>query len=59
MINENNNEMKFVIKVNGQVRTKPLLRTLAETALQNLPEDERVVAEIVPVTSSGQELLLG
>lgn len=59
MINETETEMKFVIKVNGQVRTKPLLRTLAETALQNLPEEERSVAEIVPVTPSGQELLLG
>jgi hypothetical protein len=59
MLNETNEEMKFVIKVNGQARSKPLIRTLAEQALQNLPEDERVIAELVPVTPGGQELLLG
>lgn len=59
MLNENQTELKYVIKVNGKVRTVPLLRQLAEDALQNLPEDERVIAELVPVTSGGQELLLG
>ena len=59
MINENKNELKYVIKVNGQIRTAPLLKQLAEDALQNLPESERTIAELVPVTASGQELLLG
>ena len=58
MLNENKQEFKYVVKVNGQVRTAPLLRTLAEAAIQNLPESERAAAQLVPVTESGQELLL-
>ena len=58
MLNENQQELKYVVKVNGKVRTAPLLRTLAEAAVQNLPEDERSIALLVPVTEGGQELLL-
>ena len=59
MLNENQSEMKFVVKVNGQARTAALPKTLAEAAIQNLPEAERGLAQLVPVTDSGQELLLG
>jgi len=58
MINENQDELKFVVKVNGQVRTTPLLRKLAEAALETLPENERTLAVLVPVTQGGKELLL-
>ena len=58
MLNENEQELKYVVKVNGKVRTKPLLRTLAEADVSNLPEDERSLAVLVPVTDGGQELLL-
>ena len=58
MLNENNQEVKFVVKVNGTARTSPLVRTLAEAAMQNLPESERSIAVLVPVTSDGLELLL-
>jgi hypothetical protein len=57
MLNEKE-EFKYVVKVNGQVRTAPLLRSLAETAIQNLPENERSIAELVLVTTNGKELLL-
>ncbi len=59
MLNENKEELKYVIKVNGQIRTAPLLKQLAEDALQNLPENEREIAELVAVTWGGKELLLG
>ena len=59
MLNENKEELKYVIKVNGQIRTAPLLKQLAEAALQNLPESEREIAELVAVTWGGKELLLG
>lgn len=59
MLNENQTELKYVVKVNGQTRTTPLPKTLAEAAIQNLPEGERPFAQIVPVTETGQELLLG
>ena len=58
MLNENEQELKYVVKVNGKIRTKPLLRTLAEAAVSNLPEDERSIAVLVPVTDGGKELLL-
>jgi hypothetical protein len=57
MLNENQ-ELKYVVKVNGKVRTAPLLKNLAEAAIQNLPENERALAELVAVTNTGQELLL-
>lgn len=58
MLNENQQELKFIVKVNGQIRTAPLLRMLAEAAVQNLPEHERAIATLVPATEDGQELLL-
>ena len=58
MLNENSQELKYVVKVNGQVRTAPLLKALAEAAVQNLPVEERALAELVAVTGTGQELLL-
>ena len=58
MINENQEELKFVVKVNGKIRTSPLLRKLAEAAVETLPEDERSLAVLVPVTQGGKELLL-
>ena len=58
MLNENQEELKFIVKVNGQVRTSPLLRKLAEAAVLTLPENERSLAELVPVTKGGKELLL-
>lgn len=59
MLNENNPEPKYIIKVNGQPRTAPLPRTLAENAIQQLPENERSLAQIVPVAQDGKEILLG
>lgn len=59
MLNENQVELKYVVKVNGKARTVALPKTLAEAAIQNLPEDERGIALLVPVTENGQELLLG
>lgn len=50
--------LKYVVKVNGQVRTSPLPQTLAEAAIQNLPENERATAVLVLVTENGKELLL-
>lgn len=58
MLNENQQEIKYVVKVNGKIRTAALPKTLAEAAVQNLPESEQGIAQIVPVTDKGQELLL-
>lgn len=58
MLNENHQELKYIVKVNGKARTSPLIRESALIAVQNLPLDERPLAELVLVTDSGQELLL-
>lgn len=56
---DSSSPMKYVIKVRGQVRSSPLPRSLAEAAMANLPVDERTIAELVPITTDGRELLLG
>lgn len=57
MLNENKQKLKYVVKVDGKARTVPLEKTLAENAILNLPENERVSAILVPVTDEGLELL--
>jgi len=58
MINENN-EVKYVVKVNGAVVSIEFpSQALAEAAIANLPTDQQSLAEVVPV-SNGQEILLG
>lgn len=53
-------DTKYVVKVNGRVVSVPFAsRTLAEQAIANLPKDQQMIAEIAPVTSGGQEILLG
>ncbi len=58
MLNENQKELKYIVKVQGKARTSPLIRESALLAVQNLPIDERPLAELVLVTDTGQELLL-
>ena len=56
----NSDNVLFGIKVNGKlINEKYVNRILAEQAKLNLPENERLVAEIVAVTEDGKELLLG
>jgi len=52
-------EVKYVVKVQGTVRSAPLPRHLAETFVGSLPVEEQGIAQIVPTTSGGQEILLG
>ena len=50
----------FCIKIKGVVVVPNIpSRQLAEATLFNLPADQRVIAEIVPVTADGKSLLLG
>lgn len=57
----NNGEVVYyAVKVNGIfVTSKFSERMLAEQAKLRLPDNEQTIAEVVTVTSSGQELLLG
>ena len=58
-INESD-KVYYVVKVNGQcVSMKHSNKILAEQELLNLPEDQKAQAEIVPVTATGDRILLG
>lgn len=59
LLNGEQTEVKYVVKVNGQVRSAPLPRHLAENFIGSLPVNEQGNAQIVPTTSTGQEILLG
>lgn len=52
-------EVKYVVKVNGVVKTAPLTKSLAESTIATLPLTDQPLAELVAVTSGGQEILLG
>jgi hypothetical protein len=56
------NETRYAVKVNGKVVTQPFTtQTLSEHALLSmyLSEDQRLLAQVVPVTPDGREILLG
>ena len=59
MIDENNS-VKFTIRLpNGTKVGNYPSQPLAETAMMSLPEDQRVGATVVPITTDGKEVLLG
>lgn len=56
----NSEQTYYAVKMNGKIITLPVGdRLAAEQAKLNLPEDQRMIAEVVTVTADGQELLLG
>ena len=58
-ISEVTNEVKYVVKVNGaEVSPRYTTPQAADNALQMLSEEHQAIAEIVPVTSNGQQMLL-
>jgi hypothetical protein len=59
LTNSDNQETRYIVKVNGQVRSAPLTKALAESFIQQLPLTEQSSAQIVPATGNGQEILLG
>jgi len=53
-------EVKYVVKVNGVAVSIPFTsHFLAEQHISTLPMDQQPLAEVVPVTADGQQLLLG
>ena len=52
-------EQKYVVKVSGTAMSLPLSRTLAEQYINNLQPNQQPLAEIVPVSEAGKEILLG
>lgn len=52
--------MYYAVKLNGRIITPPLVeRYSLQQHIATLPKDQQALAEIVTVTQSGQELLLG
>ena len=52
-------ETRYVIKIRGQVVSIPFQsRQLAENHIANLPQDQQVLAEIIPIAPSGQQILM-
>jgi len=53
-------ELKYVVRVNGAV-VSPMYGSvrLAEDAIRLLTVEHQSIAEVVPVTIHGQEILLG
>ena len=50
----------YAIKVNGQLVSRAVSeRAILEAQINTLPPNERAIAEIVTVTASNQEILLG
>ena len=57
---ETQDTVKYAVKVNGAIVTKGFPTPgLAAYAIQNLAEDQQMLAEVVSVTEDGKEILLG
>jgi len=57
MLDENTE--KFGVKLNGSIHGTYRTRELAEQYITTLLEEHQQVAEVVPVTNEGLEILLG
>lgn len=50
----------YVVRLNGQeISPRVETRAIAEMSLNQLPPETRALAEVVPVTADGRQLLLG
>jgi len=60
MITDDLDVVYYVVRVNGVAVSTPFNeRMMAEMAKNNLPEEQKMIAEVVPVTADGKQLLLG
>ncbi len=59
MLTEVNSTMYSVVVQGKVVAANIPSRTLAEATIFTLPADQRAIAEIVPVTSEGKQVLFG
>lgn len=55
-----NEQVKYVIKVNGNIVSPAFAdRMVAEMRKSELPPETQMVAEVVPVTEDGRQVLFG
>ena len=60
MLMNDANTIQYIIKINGVPVSAPFGdKMLAEQAKNNLPEEQRILAEVVPITNDGKQVLLG
>lgn len=52
-------ETKYIVKVNGSAVSQPLTKILAEEEIKHLHPNQQKLAELVPVTDTGKEMLFG
>lgn len=54
-----NDQIYYVVKVNGVAVTPPTTQALAEAKRAELPKESQHLAEVVPVTTDGKQILFG
>lgn len=60
MITDDMNVVYYVVRVNGvEISTRFNERLMAEMAKNNLPKEQQMLAEVVPITTDGKQILLG
>jgi len=59
MITDSMDVVYYVIKVNGvEISSRFNDKMVAEMAKNNLPEEQRMLAEVLPVTANGDQVFL-
>lgn len=60
MITDSGDVVYYVVKVNGvEVSKRFAERMMAEMAMHDLPAEQNMTAEVVSITTNGDQLLLG
>jgi len=60
LTNADENQLRYVVMVSGQeVSPRYATPQAAESMIQHLSEAHQSIAEVVPVTDTGNQLLLG
>lgn len=60
IITNDMNVVYYAVKINGVITSaKYSEKMMAEMAKEQLPEDQKALAEVVQVTADGKQLLLG
>lgn len=59
LLNSTTTIQNYKIRIGGVLLEQVFLdRNMAYQAIQNLPSEKRVLAEVVPVTNEGKQLLM-
>ncbi len=60
MITDNGDVVYYVVRVNGaEVSKRFAIRMMAEMAMHSLPAAQNMIAEVVSITTNGDQVLLG